>query len=283
MFNNHCNRINLGSFIGTFLNALAPRRECCDDMDFFPNSAFQDSPFINYENPMPYGYSSRMSMGNPNIFEYDSPAGMSYGGDVYPSSSFVTNNFSVDYNKFMCKMDWPSLTSYMSNPFSRAGLSGANDMMTSSFLAQNQPFSFRSCDHRVLAQRFNSSFRGNLTGRGELIVSTAERYGIDPALFASILALESGYGSSHAGYEYNNFGGLMDPSTGCMSIKRFSSVEEGLDAVASNLQRNYINQGLTTPASIGRKYCPPGAANDLRGTNGNWAVEVTGIYQRFTV
>lgn len=274
MFNNRCNRINPGSFLGTFLNAFSPRREC--DME-----SFSDSAFLNCENTGSYDCLPTMQMGNPNIFAYGPSSNLDFGTGAFPPSAFMTNN-NVDFRQFVCKTNWLSPELYMSNPFSRAGLSGTNDMMTSSFLAQNQPFSFRSCDRGVLAHRLNSSFRGNLTGRGELIVSTAERYGIDPALFASILALESGYGSSHAGYEYNNFGGLMDPSTGCMSIRRFSSVEEGLDAVASNLQRNYINQGLTTPAAIGRKYCPPGAANDLRGTNGNWAIEVSGIYQRFT-
>jgi hypothetical protein len=50
--------------------------------------------------------------------------------------------------------------------------------------------------------------------------------------------------------------------------------------MASNLKRNYIDQGLTTIPAIGAKYAPVGAANDPNKTNAEWPGEVTKIYSQ---
>ena len=50
----------------------------------------------------------------------------------------------------------------------------------------------------------------------------------------------------------------------------FASLEAGIEAGAALLKRGYISQGLTTPAAIGRKWAPPGAANDPNRTNAMW-------------
>ena len=129
----------------------------------------------------------------------------------------------------------------------------------------------------------NSSFnKGVLAGKGEMIAAIAEEYGLDPNLLASIMALETGWGTSSAIKNYNNPGGMMDPSSNWMSLKHYSSLEEGIRAVAKNLKENYIDQGLTTISSIGAKYCPVGAANDPNGTNSGWVPSVTSIYNQLT-
>lgn len=129
----------------------------------------------------------------------------------------------------------------------------------------------------------NSSFsKGVLAGKGEMVASIAEKYGIDPNLLASIMALETGWGTSSAIKNYNNPGGMMDPSTNWMSLKHYSSLQEGIEAVAKNLKNNYIDKGLTTISSIGAKYCPVGAANDPNGTNSGWVPSVTKIYNMLT-
>ena len=38
-------------------------------------------------------------------------------------------------------------------------------------------------------------------------------------------------------------------------MKQFNSVDEGLAGMISNLSRNYFALGLTTPETIGPKYC----------------------------
>lgn len=134
-------------------------------------------------------------------------------------------------------------------------------------------------DEKVVAN-INNTFKGGLKNEGELIVSIANKYGIEPNLFAAILASESGYGK-HS--KHNNYGGLMDPKTGCSKLQKFDSIEAGLEAVASNLARNYIAKGLSTPETIGPKYCPIGAANDPTGLNNNWIPNVKKIQYQLSV
>lgn len=131
-----------------------------------------------------------------------------------------------------------------------------------------------------MADKLNQKFKGALAGKGEIIVGTAQKYGLDPALLAAIMALETGWGTSSAVNNQNNPGGLMDPSSNWMSLQSFSSIEAGIDAMAKNLKTGYIDQGLTSISQIGNKYCPVGAANDPNGTNGGWIPSVTSIYNQ---
>lgn len=72
----------------------------------------------------------------------------------------------------------------------------------------------------------------------------------------------------------------MDPASNWMKLKSYSSIEEGIDAMAKNLKTGYIDKGLTTISQIGNKYCPVGAANDPNGTNSGWIPSVTSIYNQ---
>lgn len=129
----------------------------------------------------------------------------------------------------------------------------------------------------------NSSFnKGILAGKGAMVASVAEKYGLDPNLFAAIIGIETGYGTSNAIKNYNNPGGMMDPSSNWMKLTHYSSLQEGLEAMARNLKKNYIDKGLTTVSSIGAKYCPVGAANDPNGTNSGWVPSVVSIYNQLT-
>ncbi|MDD3238390.1 MAG: glucosaminidase domain-containing protein, partial [Candidatus Gastranaerophilales bacterium] len=132
-----------------------------------------------------------------------------------------------------------------------------------------------------LSEKLNSVLKGVLEGKADLIQKVAEENGVEPALLASIICNETGYGTSSAIKNKNNPGGLMDPSTGCSTLQEFSSLEDGLNAMASNLKKNYIDQGLTTPETIGPKYCPVGAANDPTGLNSNWIPGVKKLYNEF--
>ena len=129
----------------------------------------------------------------------------------------------------------------------------------------------------------NSDFaNGVLADKAGYIEEVCTKYGVDPYLVSAIMASETGYGTSDAIRNKNNPGGYMDPATGCSTIKRFSSLDEGIEAVVRNLANGYINQGLNTVNSIGAKYCPVGAANDPNGLNVNWVGNVTTIYNELS-
>ena len=103
---------------------------------------------------------------------------------------------------------------------------------------------------------------------------------IFPAMLAAIAMHETGNGTSNAVRSYNNPGGLMNPRTNWSTLQRYGSLEQGIDAMARNLKRNYIDKGLTSIPAIGRKYAPVGAANDPRGLNQHWANGVQHYLQR---
>lgn len=61
-------------------------------------------------------------------------------------------------------------------------------------------------------------------------------------------------------------------------LMTFNSLEEGIDAMASNLKRLYFDQGLDTIEKIQKKYAPIGASNDPTGLNNHWVNGVTKYY-----
>ena len=70
--------------------------------------------------------------------------------------------------------------------------------------------------------------------------------------------LETGNFTSHAYLVGNNPGGMSVNEVPII----YSSIEQGVEAMVSNLANNYFAIGLTTPELIGQKYCP---------VNPNWA------------
>lgn len=90
------------------------------------------------------------------------------------------------------------------------------------------------------------------------IIEACNRYGIDSSIVLAIARLETGNFTSHAYLVENNPGGM---SVNEVPIT-YSSIEQGVEAMVSNLANNYFAIGLTTPELIGKKYCP---------VNPNWA------------
>ena len=103
--------------------------------------------------------------------------------------------------------------------------------------------------------------------------NAAIQNGVDVVLLVAIAQHETGYGRSHAVKAYNNPGGLMSRG----SLMRFATLEEGIHAMAKNLYKNYISQGLTTIPQIGKKYAPIGENNDPNNINIYWVPTVTKI------
>ncbi len=132
------------------------------------------------------------------------------------------------------------------------------------------------------AASLNRHLGGVFAGRGQAFVDAAQRHGLDPNLLAAIAIHETGNGTSNAVRNHNNPGGLMDPRTRWSTLQRFSSLDAGIDAMARNLKRGYINQGLTSIPQIGRKYAPVGAANDPGGLNRHWITNVTRLFNQLS-
>ena len=99
--------------------------------------------------------------------------------------------------------------------------------------------------------------RGALKGKAGMVVEAAINNGIDPNLFAAVIAHETGRGTSNAIMNYNNPAGIMDPKTKWTKLKRFESLADGLSYSAKNLRRRLDQAGgdMTKLASI---YAPVG-------------------------
>lgn len=105
---------------------------------------------------------------------------------------------------------------------------------------------------------------------GDDIVEIAEEKGIDPVLFGAIALHETAYGTSSGVVDKNNPGGLMDPATNMQSLQRFSTLREGLEAMAATLYNRIIEDGFVTIEQLGEIYAPVGAANDPNNLNQHW-------------
>ena len=80
-------------------------------------------------------------------------------------------------------------------------------------------------------------FQGNLAGQEDLVCEISEKYGVDPVLVASIIAYESGWGTSSLAAQ-NNFMGYRaagDAGVSERGFGYFSTVEKGLEATIGNL------------------------------------------------
>ncbi len=92
--------------------------------------------------------------------------------------------------------------------------------------------------------------KGKLKGQGKTFLKAQEKYGINAVFLIAIAKLESADGTSNIARNNNNFGG-MRTSKGYL---KFKSVEEGIDRMASNLKRLYIDDGLVTVEQIHKRH-----------------------------
>lgn len=127
---------------------------------------------------------------------------------------------------------------------------------------------------------------GVLYGKEDVIAEVAEKYGLEPEFFAAIISLESGYGTS--GYAKNNynFGGVTGEGDAGYTVRssdgykfaKYSSIEKGLDAMASNLASydsrfdNVNSVDIDNVYQIASHYCP--------NPEEHWADKVSEIYNR---
>lgn len=99
----------------------------------------------------------------------------------------------------------------------------------------------------------------------EMFRIASNTYNVDYSMLYAIGRLESGNFTSSLFVNKNNVGGMRYDG----EWLSYSSKLEGIMELARLLRRNYIDQGLTTPETIGKKYCPD--------TADDWARKVRAI------
>lgn len=120
-------------------------------------------------------------------------------------------------------------------------------------------------DGRVeMIRQFLDKYNSPLTPHAELIVTTAEKYGIDHRLIPAIAMQETNLCKKARPGSFNCWG------YGVYGKKYyfFDSYEQGIEVVTEMLSRKYKEKGLDTPEEIQTLYTP--------SSNGSWA---TGVNQ----
>ncbi len=131
-----------------------------------------------------------------------------------------------------------------------------------------------STEFKGTAADLDKHLDGVLKGKGAKLLELQKKYGVSASILAAIAIHESANGTSDAAKNKNNVGGVMSASSGFKELATFDSVDECLEAMASNLKRNYIGQGLRSISQVFQKYCPIGAHNDPNGLNSSWGARV---------
>lgn len=115
---------------------------------------------------------------------------------------------------------------------------------------------------------FLRRYDSELYEHAAFIVDTADKYGIDYRLLPAIAMQESNLcrvipHGSHNCWGWGIYGG---------KVTRFESYPAAIEAVSKGLKEGYVDQGLTTPELIMRKYTP--------SSNGSWASGVNFFLNR---
>lgn len=134
---------------------------------------------------------------------------------------------------------------------------------------------FSCTEGEVNEELIESYLGGAFIGKKDAFIEAAQANNIDPVLLVAIAGHETGNGTSHAVKNRNNPGGLMNPQTNWQTLIPYESLDKGIEAMASNLFRLYINQGLFNIEEIGAKYAPLGVKNDPTNLNQHWVPTVT--------
>ena len=123
-------------------------------------------------------------------------------------------------------------------------------------------------------QAIQNNLKGVFSGKAEYIFYSAKQNQVNPLMMASIIKHETTNGSSKMVTEQNNPGGI----TRGKGFATYTTLEQGIDAMARLLKTEYIDKGFNTIESIQKKYCPVGADNDPTGINQYWTPMVTKNY-----
>lgn len=119
-------------------------------------------------------------------------------------------------------------------------------------------------DARVeMVRQFFARYSSPLEPFAELVVSTADIYGLDFRLIPAIAMQESNLCSKAPENSHNCWGfGIYGTQ-----VMRFSNYEQAIETVTKTLSHQYKKNGLVTPEEIMSRYTP--------ASNGSWARAVT--------
>lgn len=106
--------------------------------------------------------------------------------------------------------------------------------------------------------KYNSPFQYH----AEDFINAADTYGVDWKLVPAISGVESTFGKNSYGYNAWGWGIYGDQRL------NFSSWKKGIFIVTEGLKKSYINDGLTNPTAMNRRY----AASKTWGTRVNYFV-----------
>jgi len=114
----------------------------------------------------------------------------------------------------------------------------------------------------VLLARYLEYYQSPLLPYADLIFDISQQLGLDYRLLVAIAQQESNLCKKIPDNSYNCWGwGIHSRGT-----LRFSSYPEAIETVAKGIKKDYIDQGLTTPEEIMKRYTPL--------SNGSWAAGV---------
>jgi hypothetical protein len=150
--------------------------------------------------------------------------------------------------------------------FQKPAESGVVVSEAKSPLDQGLNFDIKTADARIeIIRAFLERYKSPLTPYDHYateLVASSDRYGLDYRLLPAIMMQESNLCKSSDPKLHNCLGfGIHERGT-----LGFDTYEEGFDRAARELKANYIDQGLTTPEQIMKKYTP--------SSNGSWANSV---------
>lgn len=119
----------------------------------------------------------------------------------------------------------------------------------------------------TLIERFLKKHGSQLVPYSQLLVDTADKYGLDYALIPAMAMQESNLCKKIPEESYNCWGfGIYGNK-----VHKFSSFEEGIDRVGSTLKEKYLEESLTNPDLIMSKWTPR--------SNGSWSYAVNTFMQ----
>jgi hypothetical protein len=130
---------------------------------------------------------------------------------------------------------------------------------------------------------YNSQFSqgGPLAGQADAVYMAAMNAGIPPDVLASVMALETGYGTSPAVTNGLNPAGLMG-GPNASSLNTYPDIQSGIVAAAVNAANDWNSpEGQQTVTGMGGQYAPVGADNDPNGTNAGWIDSVNSILSAY--
>lgn len=115
----------------------------------------------------------------------------------------------------------------------------------------------------VTIDAYLSTYNSPLSGYGQVIVDTADKYSLDPYLIVAIAQQESNLCKVIPAGSYNCWGwGIHSEGT-----LKFSSFDQAIEEYTRGLRERYFDHGYDTPEKIMVKYTPLSDGSWASGVN----------------